>query len=257
MRRLAILLGGVGTVLALASTASATDPVRISGGSPAQQRVVRIVLAKLQSERITAVTFKPHAHLRGITNGQEMDVSGVDGSVRTHWDEQLFVAAYLRESLTRRAPEPKLIVMNGDSFVPVHGPRHPGRIPPPGPRASAKEIADYVSAVKLVAKWESAHVVGVDVMRPGPIGVAVTLRVRDPARFLKHRLSGVLTTFNNWPLGILAGYLGVQGPTGTLVFEVGNFPTGSSIYIAPNLRGCNPIPMTMPIGMKIPPCPAK
>jgi hypothetical protein len=147
-------------------------------------------------------------------------------------------------------------VMNGDSFVPVHGPRHPGRIPPPGPRASAKVVAAYVSSVKVAAASAKAQVAGVDVMRPGPIGVALTLRVHDPARFLKHRFSSVLAVFNNQPTGILQRYLGVQGPTGTLVFEVGNFPTGSSIYIAPNLRGCNPIPM-IGEGMKIPPCPAK
>jgi hypothetical protein len=231
--------------------------VRVSGGSPAQQRVVRVVLGKLRSQRITAVTFKPHAQLRGITNGQEMDVSGVDRSVRIHWDEQLFVAAYLRESLTRRAPEPKLIVMNGDSFVPVHGPRHPGRIPPPGPRASAKVIAAYVSSVKVAAASAKAQLAGVDVMRPGPIGVALTLSVADPARFLKHRAGSVLTVFSNQPTGILQRYLGVQGPTGSVIFEVANFPTGSSIYVAPNLVGCNPIPMIGMPGTKIPTCPAK
>ena len=178
--------------------------------------------------------------------------------MRTHWDEQLFVAAYLRESLTRRAPEPKLIVMNGDSFVPVHGPRHPGRIPPRGPRASAKVIAAYVSSVKAAAASAKAQLVGVDVMRPGPIGVALTLRVPDPASFLKHRVSGVLAVFDNQPNGILQRYLGVQGPTGTLVFEVGIFPSGSRIYIATNLSGCNPIPMIGgPDREKIPPCPAK
>ena len=67
------IAAGVVVVLAAAfavSTATATGVVRISGGSPAQQRVVRVVLGKLRSQRITAVTFKPHAHLRGITNGQ-------------------------------------------------------------------------------------------------------------------------------------------------------------------------------------------
>ena len=230
--------------------------VRISGGSPAQQRVVRIVLVKIRSQRITAVTFR-QSRLREFHGRQEMDVSGVDGTVRTHWDEQLFVAAYLRESLTRRAPEPKLIVMNGDSFAPVHGPRHPGRIPPPGPRASAKVVAAYVSSVKETAATAKAQVVGVDVMRPGPIGIALTLRVADPASFLKHRLSSVLAVFNNQPTGILQRYLGVQGPTGSVVLEIANFPTGSSISIAPNLRGCNPIPMIGHPGMKIPPCPAK
>lgn len=244
---------------AMATTAAASVPraVRISGGAPAQQRVVRAVLAKLGSQRITAVTFKPHAHMLGITNGQEMDVSGVDRSLRTHWDEQLFAVAYLRESLTTRAPEPRLIVLNGDTFVPVHGPRHPGRIPPAGPRASAKVVARYVAAVKLVAKSESAHVVGVDVMRPGPVGVAVTLRVPDPASFLKHRLNGILTTSDNLPLGILTNYLGVVGPTGTLVFAIAEFPTGNSIYIAPKLRGCPQLGISG-LGMtSVPPCPAK
>jgi len=115
-----------------------------------------------------------------------------------------------------------------------------------------------VSSVKVAAASAKAQLVGVDVMRPGPIGVALTLRVSDPARFLKHRFSGVLGVFDNQPVGILARYLGVQGPSGTLVLEVANYPTGSSIYLAPKLRGCNPIPGMMGIpGMKIPPCPAK
>jgi hypothetical protein len=177
--------------------------------------------------------------------------------VRTWWDENLFVAGYLRASLTRGAPDPKLVVMDAGGFVPVHGPRHPGRIPPPGPRASAKVIAAYVASLKSVAGDENAHVVGVEIVRPGPIGVAVTLRVGDPARFLKHRLDGVLTTFNNWPEGILAGYLGVYGPTGKLVFATGRLPTGGSVYIDPKLRGCPQLGMPGVPGMKIPPCPAK
>jgi hypothetical protein len=216
------------------------------------------VLAKLRSQRITAVRFKPHAHMLGITNGQEMDVSGVDGSVRTHWDEQLFVVTYLRDSLARRASEPKLIVMNGDTFVPVHGLRHPGRIPPPGPRASPRAIAAYVSSLRRVAAWETAHVVAIEVMRPGPIGVALTLRVRDPARFLMHRLGGVLTTFKNRPTGVLAGYLGVRGPTGKRVFEISLFPTGTSMYVAQSLRGCIfLIGLHGMPGEKIPPCPVR
>ena len=95
-------------------------------------------------------------------------------------------------------------------------------------------------------------------MRPGLVGVALTLRVQAPARFLKRRFGKVLAVFNNQPTGVLARYLGVQGPTGSVVFEVANYPTGSSIYIAPKLRGCNPIPTPSgPIGMKTPPCPAR
>jgi hypothetical protein len=240
----------------VASTATASGSARISGGTPTQRRVVRAVLVKLGSQRITGVTFKPHAHLPGITNGQEMEISGIDRAVRTYWDENLFVAAYLRESLTRRTQEPKLIVMNGDSFVPVHGPRRPGRIPPPGPRASAKVIAHYVSSLKEAAAGAKAHVVGVDVMRPGPIGVALTLRVSDPARFLKHRLSKVLAVFDNQPKGILARYLGVQGPTRTLVFEVGNLAGSIRMLIAPKLGGCGP-PITTIGSPGSPPCPAK
>jgi hypothetical protein len=254
---------GLACVVALAGTATAAHAVRISGGSPPQQRVVRVVLAKLRSPRITAVTFTPHAHLPRITNGQKMDIAGVDRAVRTYWDENLFVAAYLRESVTRHTQEPSLIVMNGDSFIPVHGPRHPGRIPPPGPRASAKAIARYVSSLRAAATTAKAQIVGVDVMRPGPIGVALTLKVADPASFLRHRVAAVLAAFNAQPTGILARYLGVQGRNGKLVFEVGYFPGSSRSYIARALQGCNPVPGPMPIplpratGKISPPCPAK
>ena len=254
--RKVVLIGLVG-VGVLVGAAAAARPVPISGGTPAEQRVVRAVLVRLRSPRITRVTFAPHAHMPGITNGQRMDISGVDRSVRTYWDEQLFVAAYLRESLTRRAPEPSLIVMNGDSFVPVHGPRHPGRIPPAGPRASARVIAAYVSSVRTAAASAKARLVGVDVMRPGPIGVAYTLRVADPARFLKHRLNSVLTVFDNQPTGVLQRYLGVQGPSRAVVFAIANFRTGFRIHVDPELSGCNPIPMTGPGAMNAPPCPAK
>jgi hypothetical protein len=254
MRILVGVAVGLATAI-VASTATAGEAVRISGGSPSERQVVRAVLVKFRSNRITAVTFTPHAHMPGITNGQRMDVSGVNGSVRTHWDEQLFVSAYLRESLTRRAPEPSLIVMNGDRFVPVHGPRHPGRIPPPGPRAPAKVIAAYVSSVKVAAGSAKARVVGVDVMHPGPIGIAWTLRVGDPASFIKHRLGTVLAVFDNQPTGVLQRYLGVQGPTGSVVFEIANYPTGVEWYVAPKLAGCSPI-VTSGIGAR-PSCPAK
>jgi len=248
-------------VVVLASAADAcaatgTDGVRISGGSPAEQRVVRVVLGKLRSQRITAVTFR-QSLVPEFRGRQEMDVAGVDGTVRTQWDDQLFVAAYLRESLTRRVPEPRLIMTNGDGSVAVHGPRRPGRIPSPGPRASAKVIAGYVSSVKEAAARAKAQVVGVDVMRPGPIGVALTMRARDPASFLKHRVNSVLGVFENQRIGIYARYLGVQGPTRSVFLAIANYPTGGSVYIDPKLHGCNPLGLHGFPGEKFPPCPAK
>jgi hypothetical protein len=118
-------------------------------------------------------------------------------------------------------------------------------------------IAAYVSSLNRVAAAESAHVVAVEVMRPGPIGVALTLRVGDPARFVKNRLGGLRTTFDNRPLGVLAGYLGVRGPTGSVFFEIAQFPTGNRVYIAPKLRGCNSLGINDPIGGPTPPCPVR
>jgi hypothetical protein len=227
----AVLAAGVA-----ASTATATGGVRISGGSPAQQRVVRAVLVKLRSQRITGVTFKRYAHLLSISNGQKMDVSGTDRTVRTYWDEHLFAAAFLQESLTRGTPEPNFIFMNHYSFIQVNRPRRPGTKSRPGPRASAKEIAAYVSSDKAAASSAGAKVVGVDVMRPGPIGVALTLRVADPAHFVKYWASSVLAVVdNNQPTGIFTWYLGVRGPTGRLVLEADRFPSGLAIGVAPDL----------------------
>jgi hypothetical protein len=228
----------------------AASPVPVSGGSPAQQRVARVLLAQLHSPRITGVAFVPHAHPPGITNGQRMDVSGADRTVRTYWDENLFVAAFVRESNSRGIPEPKLAVMNGDSFVAIHGPG------PPGPRASARVVAGYVAGLRSAAASAKAQVVSVEVLRPGhPIGVALTLKVADPAAFLKQRVSRLLPKIEQPPTGIFARYIGLQDPSGTLVWEVGLFPGSSRSSIAPSLQGCDPTPHTMPVGRTTPSCP--
>ena len=86
--------------------------------------------------------------------------------------------------------------------------------------------------------------------------MAITLRVGDPAAFLKHRTRPLLDLLNEPRIPLLGFYLGIEDASGQLVWATSRLPNTGGVFTIPRLDACSPVTHSEPIGHASPPCPA-
>jgi hypothetical protein len=227
-----------------AATAGATV---VAGGTPAQQQLARQILVRLAPTRITSVRFRPSRFRQ--TPGQETDVKGVDGSIRTDWEEKLFWDAFVLAAERRGIEVPDSVMTDTDSRS-VENIAGGPKSPPTG-----KQLSLYLRSIRAASARAHAQIVGLRVLRPGPVAVAFTLKVSDPAAFLKHRSQELWKLYGRGPAGLYAAYIGLKDSHGTVVWAAGWLPNEGGYYVRPDLYSCSPA-VTFAPPRSPPPCPA-
>lgn len=247
--------------LAVASTATAAPPrsaasVVIVGGTPAQRALARLTATRVGGVTLSRVVFRSptrvlrNEHVRGV----EMVVSSRGGdTVRSNWEQELYIGTYLTY-MTRR-PKGKIAAAAG-----FHTEGPADRLDAYdvyGSNPKAIVISGLTRRLLRAAARAKARVVEERIAALPARAIAVTLRVDDPAAFLKHRAIAFLRLL--WPLKapILGYYLGVEDASGALVFATSQLPNTGSVFVIPSLDSCSPVSHTEMGLQPPPPCPAK
>jgi hypothetical protein len=130
--------------------------------------------------------------------------------------------------------------------------------PDPQP-ASAREASTTAAALRKASIRSGAQLVEARVGRPYGLTPSLTLRVLDPARFLRYRLRSLLAYYSRNLERYEGQYLAIVDGNGRLVLETGGstrIPAGS-YWVRPDLDSCSLIAHGIPLHAKRPPpCPA-
>lgn len=84
----------------------------------------------------------------------------------------------------------------------------------------------------------------------------MTVRVRDPAAFLKHRAATLLRLLVRPRIPLLGFYLGVEDGSGRVVWATSRLLNEGGVYAIPSLDACSPVSHGEPAGAPQKPCPA-
>jgi len=245
-----IAVACVGCCVSLpAAAARGADPVAIVGGSPVQRELARTIALRVGGVTIGRVVFR-----RG---GAELVVVSkpVPNSLtlRADWEAQLYAGTYL--ALAQRCPRAKV-----GAVVAAHSEGPADRWPAYDlwsklPRARA--VAALAARLDQAATTRGAQVVGLKIATAPARAIAVTLRVHDPAAFLKHRGASFLELLSTPHIRLLGYYVGLEDAGGHLVWATSRLPNEGSVFATRRLDACSPVWHSEPVGAKQLPCPAR
>lgn len=234
---------------------------RIVGAAPKQETILREILSGLGESVIEEIRVGPAGrdwtpyrqnsvviHLRTAKSTEKG---------RAEWEAALVAKAFAARSRATRL-QPVAAYETAVEGGALDGPGEPEpdhRVP-----VTRKEID---SGVMSGAKASGAEIVSLRIVKPRYLAAAVTLRVADPARFLKHRLLTFLEAVPDPSNSQYDGlYVLVTDRSGSFVWltamTVGETTSGGEHGARPDLIGCDPIPrIGGPIGADhdVPPCP--
>lgn len=253
--------------LAMVAAASATVPVSpkragasvvIVGGSRAQRQLARLTALRVAGVTIRRVMFRRpsvvlrHQHVRGV----ELVVSSAGKqTLRAIWEQQLYVGTYL--GLMERWPKAAVAAATGQREGAASGLRA-YEVFGSNPRAVA--VAGEVRLLVEAAARGGARIVELRTVATPARAIAITLRVADPAAFLKHWTLPLVGLLARPRVPLLGYYFGVQDDSGQLVWATSQLPEGGGVFVIPSLDACSPVKHSEGdvIGAGQPlPCPAR
>jgi hypothetical protein len=216
---------------------------RIVGGSGAQRRVLREILASL-----------------GPTDIRLLRVVRVHGGVRLQAPAQAFRAAFDRAAFEVWVVGAAFFYRSADQRLPRVVEVSAGQVGfpttnagPRPPRATASSVAATRRQMYRLALASGAQVVNLAVRTPDALAVLLRVRVNNAARFLQSRLRGLVlgaraheTRYD----GLLVEVDDARG----VVWASANTPLGGDEYRNPSLSGCDPFPPPGPQGQARQPC---
>lgn len=247
--------------LAAATSASAspsaatTSRVLIVGGTRAQRALAHMTASRVGGVTLSRVLFRSptavlrHEHVRGT----EMVVSSRGReSVRSDWEQELFVGSYLGY-LSRW---PKAGIAAAASFHTEGAAARLTAYDVFGPNPRTIVIARFREKLINAAARAKAQIVELRTAALPARVIAMTVRVSDPAAFLKHRAVSLLRILEPVSAPILGYYLGVENTNGALVFATSHLPNTGSVYVLRSLDSCSPVAHGEVGIVPPPPCPA-
>ncbi|MGD0713120.1 MAG: hypothetical protein ABSB24_02905 [Gaiellaceae bacterium] len=159
--------------------------VVIVGGSPAQRQLARLTAARIGGVTIRRVVFQRpslvlrHEHVRGV----ELVVSSAGNrTLRAEWEQQLYVGVYLE--LMGRWPKAAVAAAASDQTEGPVSRLRAYEVFGSNPRAAA--VQRELVPLSAAAARHGARVVELRIAATPARTIALTLRVSDPAVFLKH-----------------------------------------------------------------------
>jgi hypothetical protein len=186
-------------------------------------------------------------------------ISSAPRTVRTHWEGLLFTGTYL--ALSERYRAGAVGSISAGTMVGGRVDRWP-RFDVYGPTATARRAAELRRRLLGAARGARARVIEVRIIVLPARAIALTLRVADPAAFLKHRARTVLNHLIKLRAPLAGHYVGLEDSHGRLVWawsgihlsENGVYSGG--LFVIPRLDRCSPIAHSELVGFEPPPCPA-
>jgi hypothetical protein len=250
---------------AAATTTAAASPragsaVAIVGGTAAQRRLARLVALRVGGVTLRRVVFfrSPSPVFRPWhVHGSELEVLSSPELahgllLRSEWEQELFIGTYL--ALAERDPKAAVAaVATADSAAPAdRAAVYDGSGKPPTAAAVARQIGLLLNA----AGQRGAQVVEARTISLPTRAIAITLKVSDPAAFLKHRAASFLALLYRPRIPLLGYYVGVEDGSGRVVWATSRLPNEGAVYAIPRLDACSPVSHSEPVGATQPPCPA-
>jgi hypothetical protein len=251
--------GGEGSATAVTTVARAEVTTKIVGTTPRQEAVLREILGGLgetviEEIRVTQAgdgwtSFRPHSVVVHLKTAK------TDERDRAGWEATLVAEAFEARSRELQL-QPVAAYETASEGVALDGPEEPE--PDDREPVARKEIG---SAIVSGAKASGAEIVTLRIGQPRHVAAAVTLRVDDPASFLKHRLHTFLEAV---PSPLTRRYDGlyvlVNDRKGKYVWlsaeTVGESISSGTAGARPDLEACYPTERIGGPGDKPPPpCP--
>jgi len=251
--------GGEGSPTAVATVDPAHVTTKIVGATPRQEAVLREILGGLGETVIEEIhvtpagdgwtSFGPHSVVVHLKTAK------TDERDRAGWEATLVAEAFEARSRELHL-QPVAAYETASEGVALGGPDGPE--PDDREPITRKEIE---SAIVSGAKASGAEIVTLRIGRPRHVAAAVTLRVDDPASFLKHRLHTFLEAV---PSPLTRQYDGlyvlVNDRKGKYVWlsaeAVGESISRGTAGARPDLEACYPTErIGLPDDKPPPPCP--
>jgi hypothetical protein len=248
-----LLIGDVAA--AGASPPPAGSKVAIIGGTAAQRQLGRLTALRVGGVTLSRVVFRsPTRILRTMhVHGAVLVVSSRgEDTLRSEWDQELYVGAYLG----LMAGWPKGAVAAA-AFDHTEGPV--SRLRPYevfGSNPPAARVALLRQRLTAAAAREKARVVELRVAATPARAIALTVRVADPAAFLKHRAKTLLDIFARPGVPLLGYYLAAENERGKVVWATFQLPGTGAVFTIPRLDACSPVSHSDAVGYQPPRCPA-
>lgn len=250
-----LLLAG-GAASAAARPPHAGSNVAVVGGTAAQQRLARLTALRVGGVTLSRVVFRsPTRILRRMrVRGIELAVSsGGNDTLRAEWEQQLYVGTYL--GLMSRWPKGTVAAA---SFDHTEGPV--ARLRPYdvfGSNPAAARVALLRQRLIDAALRAKTGVVELRVAATPARALALTVRVSDPAAFLKHRATALLDILSRPGIPLLGYYLAAEDDRGQVVWATFQLPGTGAVFTIPRLDACSPVSHNDAVGYHPPPCPAR
>ena len=242
--------------VALVPSSAATGQLRISGATAKERALLRQVVAGVEPTAIDSARFrKPPRAWKPIPRHSVLLDLGASsgGDALTIWQAWLVVGAYRDRAAAehlRRVAFYSLARLQGEE----------GRLGRPRRLAPVATPAQAAAAASMLQAAGEASVATTEVTVLTPLGIApkVTLRISDPAHYLKDRFDTFVAALRKLH-GADGVYVEGIDENGGTVFEYGSSVRAGSVEIRvrPDLAACNGFfDHSRPGGYEPPPCPA-
>ena len=172
-------------------------------------------------------------------------------TVRGDWELQLFTGTFVALDARYRVPLGRIVAGGREGRIATWRPFDLST----RPRTSRQVGALRMRLVEAVARAH-ATVVELRTAATPARAIALTLRVSDPAAFLKHRALGVLNVLFEAKVPLLGFYVGLENANGRLVWATSRLPNEGAVFATPDLDPCSPV-QHWDGGVDQRPCPAK
>jgi hypothetical protein len=231
----------------------------IVGGTPRQRAELRLILAGLGAAGIQRVAIRPPGVWKPFRPGDVKLVItlGDPIDVRAQWKAYMLGGAFYERLLELGGPRLVAIEVVGEGGSRIAGLK-PSDDQQSGVPTDGLDPGDLENQVRAAAEVADATVESLEALTPLGVAFAVTLRVDDPAAFLKNRTLPFLDSLPDRGLQLDGSFVEVLDTDGKRVWFVANASRGrvGMLWTRPDLEGCNPIAHSSPVGGEIPPCPA-
>jgi hypothetical protein len=236
---------------------SLVDETVVVGGPRRERALLRHVARGMEQTTLRRISIGPPQGRRKGDAGAAVPIAFTPvrgASVRRQWDEWIVAGAFSRRLDAAGLPAEVDGADREGGFT--ARPKLPEQ-PDPQPLSRRQEAA-VVKAIRRAVRRSGGKVARLEVHKPYGVAVALSLSAKDPARFLKTKLRGLLTNLEPHRPRLEGLYLGVVDGRGLLALEWASWtrnPAGS-YWVRHDLANCSPIEQSAPPGAEPPPdCP--
>jgi hypothetical protein len=229
----------------------------VEGGPRRHQALLKGAVGGMETTALTRIAIgAPDAASDGEPGAAvAISFTSVAGaSVRRQWDEWIVAGAFSRRLAAAGLP-PRVQAGGRDGSF-IARPRLRGQ-PDPRPLSRPQQAA-LAKAIRGAVTKAGGKVVRLEVHRPYGAAVAVSFTAENPARFLKTRLRGLMSSLFTHRRRLEGIYLAVLDDRRRLALEWGSWtrnPAGA-YWVRRDLANCSPIRQSEPQGAEPPPaCP--